>query len=212
MESSSNQPTILGNPTSRRFESIFTPLTFEGPLPPGITERIVVSAYRSIGQRPKRVLLTLDIKRFAGTPEKRLRRALDNPAARRGKMPSQGQKLEPFHLALYEWQKSKSQGVFDRIIKPSSYEDKDKIFLNPKRFRSLLEEEPKESSIYLSPSIEPDSESEAIAIFGFAFGHLQPEEAYDILEPLLLIGAQFREFFGITEVKRDAVCGSVLED
>jgi hypothetical protein len=200
MESSSDQPTILGNPTIRRFESKFTPLTFEGPLPPGITERIVVSAYKSIGLRPKRVLLTLDIKRFTGAPEKRLRRALDNPAARRGKKQSQGQSLEPFHLALYEWQKNKSQNVFDRIIKPALYEDKGKIFLNPEKFHSLLEKEPKESSIYLSPSIEPDSESEAIAIFGFAFGHLQPEESYDILEPLLSIGTQFREFFGVTEV------------
>jgi len=202
MENSLDQPTVLGSPTSRRFESIFTPLTFEGPLPPGITERIVVSAYRSIGLRPKRVLLTLDIKRFTGAPETRLRRALDNPAVRGGKRRSQGQNLEPFHLALYEWQKNKSPGVFDRIIKPASYEDKDKIFLNPKKFRSLLAEEPKESSIYLSPSIEADSESEAIAIFGFAFGHLQPEDAYEILEPLLSIGTQFREFFGVTEVKR----------
>ena len=202
MESSSDKPTIVGNPTIRRFESIFTPLTFEGPLPPGITERIVVSAYKSIGLRPKRVLLTLDIKRFTGAPETRLRRALDNPAARGGKKKSQGQNLEPFHLALYEWQKSKSQGVFDRIIKPALYKEKDKMYLNVEKFRSLLEKEPKESSIYISPSIEPDSESEAIAIFGFAFGHLQPEEAYDILEPLLSIGAQFREFFGVTEVKR----------
>jgi len=201
MENSLDQPTVLGSPTSRRFESIFTPLTFEGPLPPGITERIVVSAYRSIGLRPKRVLLTLDIKRFTGAPETRLRRALDNPAVRGGKRRSQGQNLEPFHLALYEWQKNKSQNVYDRIIKPALYEDKDKVYLNAGKFRSLLENEPKESSIYVSPSIEPDSESEAIAIFGFAFGHLQPKESYDILEPLLSIGAQFREFFGATELK-----------
>jgi hypothetical protein len=200
MERSSDQPTILEKPTIRRFQSEFTPLNFEGPLPPGITEKIVVSAYKSIGLRPKRVLLTLDIKRFTGAPEKRLRRALDNLSARRGKKQSHGQNLEPFHLALYEWQKNKSQNVFDRIIKPALYEDKGKIFLNPEKFHSLLEKEPRESSIYLSPSIEPDSESEAIAIFGFAFGHLQPEESYDILEPLLSIGTQFREFFGVTEV------------
>jgi hypothetical protein len=200
MERSSDQPTILEKPTIRRFQSEFTPLNFEGPLPPGITEKIVVSAYKSIGLRPKRVLLTLDIKRFTGAPEKRLRRALDNLSARRGKKQSHGQNLEPFHLALYEWQKNKSQNVFDRIIKPALYEDKGKIFLNSEKFHSLLEKEPKESSIYLSPSIEPDSESEAIAIFGFAFGHLQPEESYDILEPLLSIGTQFREFFGVTEV------------
>jgi superfamily I DNA and/or RNA helicase len=143
----------------------------------------------------------LDIKRFTGAPETRLRRALDNPAVRGGKRRSQGQNLEPFHLALYEWQKNKSQNVYDRIIKPALYEDKDKVYLNAGKFRSLLENEPKESSIYVSPSIEPDSESEAIAIFGFAFGHLQPKESYDILEPLLSIGAQFREFFGATELK-----------
>jgi hypothetical protein len=56
------------SPASRRFESAFAPLRFEGPLPPGITERIVVSAYKSYGLRPKRVLLTLDIKRFTESP------------------------------------------------------------------------------------------------------------------------------------------------
>ena len=187
------------SPASRRFESAFTPLRFEGPLPPGITERIVVSAYKSCDLRPKRVLLTLDIKRFTESPEKRLRKVLDRPEARRGKSDPRGQKLPSFHLALYEWQKNQSQNIYDRIIKPAEYEEKGHMYLNPEKFRTLIEKEQKESSIFLSQQIEPGTELEGIALLAFAYTLLQPKEAYQILEPLLSMGQQFQEFYGVTE-------------
>jgi hypothetical protein len=187
------------SPGSRRFESVFTPLRFEGPLPPGITERIVVSAYKSYDLRPKRVLLTLDIKRFTESPEKRLRKVLDRPDARRGKSDPRAKKLPPFHLALYEWQKNQSQNIYDRIVKPAEYEEKGCMYLKPEKFRTLIEKEGKETSIFLSPRIEPETEAEGIAIFAFAYALLQPKEAYQILEPLLSIGRQFQQFFGVTE-------------
>jgi hypothetical protein len=186
-------------PASRRFKSAFTPLRFEGPLPPSITERIVVSAYKSIDLRPKRVLLTLDIKRFSDSPEKRLRKVLDRPEARRGKSDPRAQKLPPFHLALYEWQKNQSQNVYDRLIKPAEYEEKGHMYLNPEKFRALIEKERNETSAFLSPRIDPGTEAEGIAIFAFAYALLQPKDAYQILEPLLSIGRQFQEFYGVTE-------------
>ena len=194
------------SPAGRRFKSAFTPLRFEGPLPPGITERIVVSAYKSCDLRPKRVLLTLDIKRFTESPEKRLRKVLDRPEARRGKSDLRAQKLPPFHLALYEWQKNQSQNIYDRIIKPAEYEEKGHMYLSPEKFRTLIEKERKETSTFLSPRIEPETEAEAIAILAFAYALLQPKEAYQILEPLLSIGQQFQEFYGVTEAGADDTC------
>jgi hypothetical protein len=194
------------SPASRRFESAFTPLRFEAPLPPGITERIVVSAYKSYDLRPKRVLLTLDIKRFTESPEKRLRKVLDRPEARRGKSDPRAQKLPSFHLALYEWQKNQYQNIYDRIIKPAEYEEKGHLYLNPEKFRNLIEKERKEISIFLSPGIEPETEAEAIAILAFAYALLQPKDAYQILEPLLSIGQQFQEFYGVTEAGAYDTC------
>jgi hypothetical protein len=194
------------SPARRRFESAFTPLRFEGPLPPGITERIVVSAYKTCDLRPKRVLLTLDIKHFTESPEKRLRKVLDRPEARRGKSDPRAQKLPPFHLALYEWQKNQSQNIYDRIIKPAEYEDKGHMYLSPEKFRTLIEKERQETSTFLSPRIEPETEAEAIAILAFAYALLQPKEAYQILEPLLSIGHQFQEFYGVTEAGADDTC------
>jgi hypothetical protein len=194
------------SPAGRRFESAFTPLRFEGPLPPGITERIAVSAYKSHDLRPKRVLLTLDIKRFTESPEKRLRKVLDRPEARRGKSDPRAQKLPPFHLALYEWQKNQSPNIYDRIIKPAEYEEKGHMYLSPEKFRTLIEKERKETSIFLSPRIEPETEAEAIAIFAFAYALLQPKEAYHILEPLLSIGQQFQDFYGVTEAGAYDTC------
>ena len=194
------------SPASRRFESAFTPLRFEGPLPPAITERIVVSAYKACDLRPKRVLLTLDIKRFTESAEKRLRKALDRPEARRGKSDPRAQKLPPFHLALYEWQKNRSQNIYDRIIKPAEYEEKGHMYLNPEKFRALIEKERKETSTFLSPRIEPGTEAEGITIFAFAYALLQPKEAYEILEPLLSIGRQFQEFYGVTEAGTNDTC------
>jgi hypothetical protein len=159
----------------------------------------VVSAYRSVDLRPKRVLLTLDIKRFIESPEKRLRKVLDRPEARRGKSDPRAQKLTPFHLALYEWQKNQSQNIYDRIIKPAEYEEKGHMYLNPEKFRTLIEKERKETSTFLSPRIEPGTEAEGITIFALAYALLQPKEAYKILEPLLSIGRQFQEFYGVTE-------------
>ncbi len=194
------------SPACRRFESPFTPLWFEGSLPPGITERIVVSAYKRYDLRPKRVLFTLDIKRFTESPEKHLRKVLDRPEARRGKSDPRAQKLPSFHLALYEWQKNQSPNIYDRIIKPAEYEEKGHMYLNAEKFRALIEIERKEASTFLSPRIEPETEAEGIAIFAFAYALLQPKDAYQILEPLLSMGRQFQEFYGVTEAGTNDTC------
>jgi hypothetical protein len=40
------------------------------------------------------------------------------------------------------------------------------------------------------------STEEALAQFALAFALLQPEEAYEILRPLLLMGPSYQSFFG----------------
>jgi hypothetical protein len=47
---------------------------------------------------------------------------------------------------------------------------------------------------------------EAIAILAFAYALLQPKEAYEILAPLLSIGREFQEFYGVTEAGTNDIC------
>ena len=156
-----------------------------------------------MGFKPKQVLFALKIRQFKETSATRLRRALDRPDARR----ERGEKhIPPYHYAIYDWQKNRSQNLYNRIIKPAEYEEGEKTFLRPDRLRVLIEAEKKEARICSSPVVPPGSDEESLAFFALAFALLQKGEAYDILEPLLLAGACFREFFGATEIGEDSKC------
>jgi hypothetical protein len=59
------------------FLSAYAPLHPDGPLPPGLNESTVKAAFRKPDLR--HVLAATGVRRFTGSPEKRLRKALDDP-------------------------------------------------------------------------------------------------------------------------------------
>jgi hypothetical protein len=180
----------------RDFSSPYAPLTPDGPLPPGVTEAAVVNAYKSFDLRPKRVLATLNIKHFKETPARRLRKALNQAEgrlSRRGVRP-------PFHNALYRYLRraQHAHDIYHRVVQPAEYDKDDAIYIDPQRFRRLVEAE-REAIGKRLPSIAPSTDLEALAHFVLAFALLQTDERYEILEPVLLIGQCFQEFFGVNQ-------------
>jgi len=192
--------------SDRRFTSVYAPLVPSGPLPPGVTEEAVANAYKSFSSmRPKRVLLTLGIKHARELPAQRLRKAIDRPEARLARKEDKKEKRRPFfHEALYSYLKKSPQGrnVYARLVEPAEYTVDEHTYLDAARFRSLIEAEKAQTGDVSYP-ISPRTENEALALFALAFGLLEPEDSYAILEPLLLMGAGFRQFFGIGESAPD---------
>jgi len=83
------------------------------------------------------------------------------------------------------------------LVQPAEYGDKGQIFLDAGRFAQGLEEEKKAIGEEVAP-INPRSDEEALAQFALAFALLQPDKAYEILHPLLLMGQSYQGFFGVT--------------
>lgn len=199
MNDTSSKPIDSSKSSERTFVSPYAPLFPEGPLPPGLTETSVASIYRNQGIHPKRVLLNLKIKDFTEPTTRRLRRAVDKPEYRRIRKSGDKTILPELHNALYSWQRDHSPNVYNRLVKPAEYQKEQRTYLNPAKFRHLIESEKKEGRDFSSPAIAPNSEEEALALFVLAFALLQDSEAYQILEPVLNLGHQFQEFFGVTK-------------
>ncbi len=184
--------------TTTTLTSPFAPLTPDGPLAPAVTETIVSEAFRSVGLRPKLVLLTLDIKTFVGSPAARLRRAMDKPAARRER---HGERERPaLHDALYIMLRRRCEaapdgGVYALCIEPAEVERDERTFLDAKRFAKLVAEK---WSAPASAPIEPGSDAETVLLFACAFAMLQPEEASAIVAAVAARDPAWAGFFGVT--------------
>lgn len=174
----------------------FAPFDPAGALPPGVTAEHVALAYRSMDLRPKLVLYSLDIKSFTGLPATRLRRALDNPAARRERTGGHHERQRPsFHDSLYNAMRERSvesDGVYATIVLPSEKSENDRTFLDAAAFATHVAA----AANLDAATIEPDSREETLALFALAFALLQPEDAAAILEPVMAKSAALRGFFG----------------
>jgi hypothetical protein len=183
------------------FLSAYAPLQPHGPLPPGLDESTVKAAFRKPDLR--HVLAATGVQRFTGSPEKRLRKALDDPQLRTRLAQHRCRHCDPplvFHELLYSYlrKSSHARNVYKRLVQPAEYGDnRGKIFLDAGRFARRLESEKREVGEVLAPIISRSAE-EALAQFALAFALLQPQEAYAILHPLLLMGRSYQDFFGAT--------------
>jgi hypothetical protein len=154
-----------------RFESAYAPLSPSSPLPPALSEAVVVRAYRSWGFKPKRVLYAMRTKPSVESPASCLRRHVDDPGFRQRREDRRAEKAVPaFYNALYKYLKGTPNGrtVHSRLVAPAEFEAQDIIFLDPVRFRDRLAGEKSELRNQ-SASIEPSSEEEALALFALAF-------------------------------------------
>ncbi len=174
----------------------YAPFDPNGPLPPGVTADHVTVAYRSMDLRPKLVLYSLDIKSFTGLPATRLRRALDNPAARRERTGTHIERQRPsFHDALYNAMRERSvesDGVYATIVQPSEKTVDDRTFLDATAFAAAVKAAPALDA----PQVESESREETLALFALAFALLQPGDAAAIVEPVMARSAALRAFFG----------------
>src|SRR5712691_10030854 len=187
--------------SERQFLSTYAPLQYDGPLPPGLNESTIKAVFRKFGFHPKRVLTVVGIRHFAGPPEKRLRKALDDfrIRARLAEYQHRPGSSLVFHNVLYHYLRNSlhGKGVYARLVQPAEYEDQGKIFLDAQHFARRLEAEKQEIGEVID-LIALRSSEEALAQFGLAFALLQPKEAYEILHPLLLMGPSYQDFFGAT--------------
>src|SRR5262245_1062699 len=89
--------------------------------------------------KAKQVLFSLGIKRFTKSSEQRLRRAMDDPVARR----ERPKRRPPFHLALYTWLRTapNAAGIYRRLIEPAEYADAKRTYLDARRFSELVQAE-----------------------------------------------------------------------
>ncbi|MGH8070785.1 MAG: AAA family ATPase [Candidatus Entotheonellia bacterium] len=184
-----------------KFISAYTPLQRDGPLPPGINESTVKAAFSKLNLR--HVLAATGVQRFTGSPEKRLRKALDDPQLRTRLAQHRCRHCGPplvFHELLYSYlrKSSHARNVYKRLVQPAEYgDDRGKIFLDAGRFARRLESERREVGEVVAPIFSRSAE-DALAQFALVFALLQPQEAYEILHPLLLMGRSYQNFFGTT--------------
>jgi hypothetical protein len=102
-------------------------------------------------------------------------------------------------LYLYLRKSPHATGIYERLIQPAEYEDQGKTFLDAKHFACRLEAEKREVGEVKDP-LALRSPEEALAQFALAFALLQPQEAYEILHPLFLMGPSYQDFFGATRM------------
>ena len=182
--------------------SRYSPFNPKGPLPPGVTARVVREAYKFIPIRPRMVLSLAKVPSRMSSPNVALREALDLPDVRdRLEKLSYKNKSLAFHQMLYDSTRiSKAgKGLHKRLINPSLDIDEQGLsFLNATRFNvSLITEMGGfDTNIH---KIEPGSTEEALAFFALAFGLLQPEDADKIIRSVLALGDSFMTFFGVVD-------------
>jgi len=130
-----------------------------------------------------------------------LRAAVDDPDFRNGRQDKRSRRLVPtFCSALYKYLGSTVNGrnVHARVVAPAEFKMDDLVFLDPVKFALSMDAE--RAAAGEAPSaIAPSSEEEAIALFALAFALLQPDEAREISNPVLSLGARYEEFFSVTE-------------
>ena len=186
------------------FTSPYAPLNPSGPLPPGLSAEVVKRAFRKYHLPPKSVLSLLGIRTYGPSPEKQLRRALDDPAYRaRLFEPEVARRVPPLHIALYHDLTASvhGPGVYQRAIKHAEEPMTDaqgqesRLHLNASVFASIIANEFVGTGLDL-PHIEPFTELEAFAQYALAFALLEPESASQLLQPLLAHSAGCREYFG----------------
>ena len=192
------------DPTRPEYSSPYAPFDPQSALPPGLDERVVANAYKATGFLPKRVLLELGIRRYTGTAAIRLRKALDDPTAR-ARLNRSRSKVRPLHQAIYTLLVNQPayRAVYKRLVEPSEVissgpAERSIVLLDPLEFKSRIAVDQRDSS-WSERELTPQSDEEGLALFGLAYGLLQPDDAQLILAPILAIGTSFRGFFGATE-------------
>lgn len=179
----------------RPVTSEYAPFNPEGGLPPGLRPTLLKEAYRNAGHSFEPL-----IRRLSGghgspvdSVAKRLFACLDHPEGRSRAMEL---KKADLHETLYQLAKRTSQQTYRRMIKPAEYLDgSDRTFLNVKLFGQILQER--------EPPIENEivfrSAEEALAVFGLAFGLLQPADGPEIVIALASYHPAYAQFFGLVE-------------
>ena len=190
--------------TGRQFSTLYAPLDPDSALPPGLDERVVANAYKATGVLPKRVLLELGIRKYTETAAIRLRKALDDPAAR-ARLRRPISKVRPLHQAIYALLNAQPayRPVYKRIVEPSEIVRDESgsrpiTELNPVEFEARVTTDQSDCS-WSEREVGSQTDEEGLALFALAYGLLQPGDARRILTPILAIGASFREFFGVTD-------------
>ena len=194
---------MTSDATDQRLPSLYAPLDPESALPPGLDERVVANAYKATRVLPKRVLLELGIRRYTETAAARLRKALDDPAAR-ARLSRPTSKVRPLHQAIYALLINQPVygPVYKRLIEPAELVRRESggsaiRELDPVEFEARVAADQLDCS-WSDRDVDSQSDEEGLVLFGLAYGLLQPEDAQKILTPILAIGASFREYFGIT--------------
>ena len=183
----------------RVYTSAYAPLDPDGPLPPGLDERLIANAYKATGVWPKRVLVELGIRKYRDTAAIYLRKALDDYHNRAWLLTSK--QVKPLHLVLYRLLINQDAygPVYRRIVKPAEIEVTDGghsgVALDPAEFEVRVLSDQGDRS-WNSESIAPQSEPEGLVLFALAYGLFQPDSAHEILKPVLAIGPAFRAYFG----------------
>jgi len=180
--------------------SRYSPLNPKGPLPPGVTARVVRNAYKTIPIRPRLVLSLAKIPIKLSSPNVTLREALDSPDVRdRLEKLNYKNKSLAFHQLLYDATiiSKVGRGLNKRLINPSIDIDEQGLsFLNTTRFNVSLITEMGGFDTNID-NLEPGSTEEALALFALAFALLQPKDADKIIRPVLELGYGFITFFGV---------------
>ena len=182
--------------------SMYAPLNRKGPLPPGVTVRVVRDAYKTIPIRARMVLSFAKIPNRLSSPNVALREALDLPDVREdlAKLTYKDKSLA-FHQLLYDATRFSrvGKGLHKRLISPSiDVNESGLLFLNPTRFNVLLATEMRGFDSNIN-HLEQGSTEEALAFFTLSFGLLQPEDADDIVQAVLEYGYGFMIFFGVAD-------------
>ena len=186
--------------------SRYTPLEPSGPLPPGLSGKVIAAAYRSQGPdlKPKKILRLLG-RRAPATPSPEqlhevLRKAFDEPRARLGlKQNDVVTSLLPLSGAIYAWLKEQdwAQPVYDAIIAPAELARDDKTYLDPSPFRASVQERAHDLLNNSTDSGSGENHENALALFSLAFALLQPKDAVEIVSSVLPLGSSLEAFFGV---------------
>lgn len=171
--------------------SRYAPLDPRGPLPPGLTPRVVKEAYRFAQIRPAVVLSMAGVPQRLGSPNAALRQKLDLPDFREqiSKLVYRGRSLA-FHQVLYNLTCSSpaGKGIHKRLIEPVICLNEEELsFLDPIRFDQLVATELR-GILERIEKVEPRTSEEALVHFVIAFGLLQPSDAEAIVRPLMTMG------------------------
>ena len=195
---------LLGHAQS--LQSRFAPLDPSGPLPPGLTSKIIAAAYRSQAGdlKPRKILRLLGHRAPATLSHSLLLELLyesfGEPLARAGLTKKSNKTCLPSLCeALYQWLRKQewAQPVYDALIAPAEVTKDKAKFLDSEQFREAVADRAPDLLKREANETSEESFESALALFSLAFALLQPEDAAAIVEGVLPLSPQYESFFGV---------------